>query len=110
MLRTLTALAFAAFTFGAHAAVDINKATQAELESIKGVGPSMSTKMMDERQKASFKDWSDLIGRVKGIGAGNAAKFSDAGLTVGGAAYQPGTVTADAKPAKPAIKAEAKKN
>lgn len=69
------------------AAVDINKATQAELEAIKGVGPAMSGKILDERKKASFKDWNDVIDRVKGVGKGNAARFSEAGLTVNGSPF-----------------------
>ena len=49
----------------AFAAVDINKASQAELEAIKGIGPSMAEKMLGERKKAPFKDWNDLTSRVK---------------------------------------------
>ena len=44
----------------AFAAVDVNKASQAELESIKGIGPTISTQILGERQKGPFKDWSDL--------------------------------------------------
>jgi competence protein ComEA len=95
MLRILAALVFAAFAFAAQAAVDVNKASQAELESIKGIGPSVSTRLLDERGKSPFASWSDLETRVKGVGPGNAAKFSAAGLTVNGAAY-----VAEAKPAK----------
>lgn len=96
MLRTLYAIVLATLSFAAAAAVDVNKATQAELESIKGIGPSMSTRMLDERKKGEFKDWSDLVVRVKGVGDGNAAKFSAAGLTVAGNAY-----VAAAKPSAP---------
>jgi competence protein ComEA len=69
------------------AAVEVNKATQAELETISGVGPAMSGRILAERQKAEFKDWSDLVGRVKGVGLKNASRFSQGGLTVNGAAY-----------------------
>ena len=88
MFRTLAALIAAfAFAFAAHAAVDVNKASQAELETIKGIGPNMSGKILDERKKGSFKDWSDVVSRVKGVGPGNAARFSQAGLTVNDALY-----------------------
>ncbi|MFM2068088.1 MAG: hypothetical protein RLZZ584_2997 [Pseudomonadota bacterium] len=70
-----------------HAAVDLNKASQADLETIKGVGPAMSNRILEERKKGEFKDWVDFIDRIKGIGPGNAAKFSEAGLTVNGSAY-----------------------
>ena len=87
MLKKLIAalLAFVAAT--AFAAVDVNKADQATLESIKGIGPAISSKILDERKKGSFKDWNDLIERVKGVGEGNAAKFSSDGLTVNGSSF-----------------------
>ncbi len=81
------------------AAVDVNKASQAELESIKGIGPAMSGRILDERKKSTFKDWDDLLLRVKGMGPGNARKMSEAGLTVNGGAF---TASAAAKPAKAA--------
>ena len=71
----------------AFAAVDINKASQAELEAVKGIGPSMAAKILSERQKAPFKDWNDVIERVKGVGGHGATRFSSGGLTVDGAAY-----------------------
>jgi competence protein ComEA len=71
----------------AFAAVDVNKASQAELESIKGIGPTISAQILGERQKAPFKDWSDLTTRVKGVGDASASKFSQNGLTVNGAAF-----------------------
>lgn len=97
MIRTLVALLIAAFAFAAHAAVDVNKASQAELETIKGIGPSMSSKILDARKTGAFKDWSDVVTRVKGVGPGNASKFSADGLTVNGAEFKPELV-ADGKP------------
>lgn len=76
MIRELLALALALFASAAFAAVDVNKADQAQLESIKGIGPAISGKILDERKKGAYKDWPDLIERVKGVGEGNAAKFS----------------------------------
>lgn len=86
------------------AAVDVNKATAAELDSIKGIGPAISGKILDERKKGNFKDWNDFIERVKGVGDSNAAKFSSEGLTVNGSGFK-GTTAA---PAAPATKADAK--
>jgi competence protein ComEA len=71
------------------AALEINQATAAELDSIRGIGPGLSTPILAERDKAPFKDWADLIARVKGIGPVIAARFSAQGLTVDGAAYEP---------------------
>lgn len=70
------------------AATDVNKASVAELDGVKGIGPSLSGRILDERQKGNFRDWSDLISRVKGMGRKNAAKLSAEGLTVNEFAYQ----------------------
>jgi competence protein ComEA len=79
------AMLYAAACF---AAVDVNKATAAELDGVKGIGPGISTKILDERKKGNFKDWNDFVERVKGVGEGNAAKFSAEGLTVNGAGFK----------------------
>ena len=76
--------------------MDINKATVAELDGIKGIGPSMSGKIVDERTKNPFKDWPDLISRVSGIGEKKAAQFSADGLTVNGTGF--GAAAPAAKP------------
>ena len=99
MIKRLLAALFALIAATAFAAVDVNKATQAELESIKGVGPAISGKILDERKKSPFKDWADMVDRVKGVGDGNAAKFSTEGLTVNGQGFKgaaaPATKAAD---------------
>lgn len=100
MIRTLIALLLATLAFAAHAAVELNKASQAELETIKGIGPSMSGRILDERKNGAFKDWSDVVARVKGVGPGNASKFSADGLTVNGAAYKPELVAANKAPTR----------
>jgi competence protein ComEA len=68
----------------AFAQVDVNKADQAALDSVKGIGPAKSKAILDERAKGEFKDWADFEKRVKGIGGKNAAKLSEAGLQVNG--------------------------
>jgi competence protein ComEA len=98
--KLLLALAALLMTMGiAFAQVDVNKANQAELDSVKGIGPAKSKAIIEERKKGNFKDWADLETRVKGIGAKNSSSMSQAGLTVNG----------QAKPNAPASK-EAKKN
>jgi competence protein ComEA len=88
MFRHLIAVVLTTLSFAAFAALDVNKASQAELEALPGVGTAMSARVLAERQKSPFKDWADLILRVRGVGEGNAAKLSKGGLTVGTAAYQ----------------------
>jgi competence protein ComEA len=47
----------------------------------------LSARVLAERQKAPFKNWEDLIQRVRGVGKGSAAKLSAAGLTVANTPY-----------------------
>ncbi len=114
MLKKILALVAMLYAAACFAAVDVNKANAAELDSIKGIGPSMSTKILDERKKnGNFKDWPDFIDRVKGVGEGNAAKFSTDGLTVNGAAFKgaaaaPAAKKEDKKEDKKAAAKEAK--
>ncbi len=111
MKRVLFALgAFFAAISMSFAAVDVNKATAAELDSVKGIGPAISKKIVDERAKGQFKDWNDMVTRVNGIGEGNAKKLSEGGLTVGGKAFAGSPAKPEAKTdaAKPAAAAGAK--
>lgn len=73
----------------AFAGVDVNKATEAQLDGVKGLGPAMTRRILEERQKGPFRGWADLIARVPGFGAKNAAKLSAEGLTVNGERYAP---------------------
>lgn len=95
--RHFIAAVLATLSFAAAAAVDANKASQAELESVKGIGPALSSKIVAARQQSNFKDWGDMLDRVAGLGERNAQKLSSNGLTVAGAGY-----TASADVAKPA--------
>jgi competence protein ComEA len=84
LLAVVTLLATMSFAF---AAVDVNKADQAALDGVKGIGPAKSKAILAERTKAGdFKDWADFEKRVKGIGEKNSVKLSEAGLTVNGQA------------------------
>lgn len=102
-LLAALAMSYAALSF---AAVDVNTGTPADLDGVKGIGPGLSGKIVDERNKGKFKDWNDFIARVNGVGDKNAAKFSAGGLTVNGATYA-GAPAKDTK-AKPAAAAPAK--
>lgn len=102
ILTGLLAVAALLVTAAAFAAADVNKATEAELDGVRGIGPAMSKRILDERKKGNFKDWGDLIDRVKGVGPANAERFSKEGLTVNGEAFKSTT-------AKPADKMADKK-
>jgi competence protein ComEA len=106
MLKKFLALLLMLCTSLVMAAVDVNKANDAELDSIKGIGPGTSKMILAERKKGHFKDWQDFIDRVKGIGDARAAKLSEAGLTVNGTAYK--ETSASKKDDKKDTKASAK--
>jgi competence protein ComEA len=104
MIRNFLAMLLALFALTAFAAVDVNQADRAALETVKGIGPGLSAKILDARKAGNFKSWDDLVDRVGGVGPGNAARFSQAGLTVGGAAFDgkatPAKATKTAKSTK----------
>ncbi len=59
------------------AGVDINTANQAELESVKGLGPVKAKAIIEYREKyGAFKSVSDLT-NVKGIGTGTLKQLGD---------------------------------
>ena len=104
----LPVLALLMFAGSVFAAVDVNNADQAALDSVAGVGPATSKAILAEREKnGNFKDWADLERRVKGVGARNAVKLSAAGLTVNGKTYE-GPASDGSKAGKQDAKAAAK--
>ena len=73
----------------AHAGVDVNTATEAELDGVKGIGPHTTALILAERARSPFKSWQDLMARVKGIKPASANRLSTNGLTVGDAPFTP---------------------
>ena len=106
MLKKFLAIVAMLYAAASFAAVDVNKATAAELDAVKGIGPSISTKIIDERKKGSFKDWQDFIDRVKGVGEHNAVKFSAEGVTVNGSTFKGAAATPSKKDDKAIAKDE----
>jgi competence protein ComEA len=91
----LLTLGFAGLTWAQQ--IDLNKASEVELDALKGVGPVLTKAVMDERKKAPFKDWEDATSRVKGLGTQKAISLSEQGVRVQGSAYT--VKVADQKPA-----------
>ncbi len=83
-LLTVAALLYAACAF---AGLDANQASKAELDAVKGIGPALADRIIAQRKKSLFTDWSDLVDRVHGVGKASAAKLSEGGLTVNGKPY-----------------------
>jgi competence protein ComEA len=108
MLKKILAVLAMLYAAASFAAVDVNKASAAELDAVKGIGPSTSKTIVDERKKhGEFKSWEDFITRTKGIGESKAASLSKEGLTVNGAEYKKAAAKDD-KAAKKEEKKEAK--
>jgi len=65
------------------AAINPNQASAAELETIRGIGPSMSARIIAERQKnGPFKSPQDFARRVPGVGPKKLKSFQEAGLQI----------------------------
>jgi len=106
-LLLLIAFCMSAASAAFAADVDLNKADQAALDGVKGIGPSLSKTILEERKKGDFKDWSDFEKRVKGVKEKKAAKLSEAGLRINGQPVSAGSAVPASKPVK---KDEARKS
>ena len=103
MFKKIVAASAMLFAFASFAAVDANKGSAADLDGLKGVGPALSKRIVDARQQSPFKDWADLMQRVKGVKSKAATKLSAEGLTVNGETFKPTNAAAPAAAAaKPA--------
>ncbi len=69
--------------FAAHA-LDVNVASVAELERLRGIGPRTAQMIIQERTRAgAFESLSDLSDRVRGLGAQRVKVLQSLGLRVG---------------------------
>jgi len=87
------------------AAVDVNTADHAALETLSGIGPKRSKSIIEERSKnGPYKDAADFKARVSGIGDKTLVKLENEGLTFGApaaaAAAAPAAAKKDSKDAK----------
>jgi len=87
MNQLLKSLVFSVFVavsgLAAASPINVNTATQSELESIKGIGPSKAKTIIAERLDGGhFQDANDLQKRVRGIGMKSVEKMVDNGLTI----------------------------
>ncbi|MES2205321.1 MAG: helix-hairpin-helix domain-containing protein [Pseudomonadota bacterium] len=79
------------------AVVDLNSATQADLEKVNGIGPKKAQAIVLYRtQNGSFKSVEDLQ-KVRGIGKGKVFEKVKGEFTVGGASATT-TTTTEVKP------------
>lgn len=89
------------------AAVDLNTANQAQLESVNGIGPAKAKAIIDYRTKnGAFKTLDDLD-KVSGFGKATITKVK-AELVVGGGKATPAAVAMTPVKAASAIKPQKK--
>ncbi|MFY7873310.1 MAG: ComEA family DNA-binding protein [Limnohabitans sp.] len=69
--------------------LEVNQAGEMELDGIRGVGPALSARILKARSQAPFRDWSDLMARVRGLGVYKAQEISQEGLRVNGHDFRP---------------------
>ena len=63
--------------------INVNTASQSELESIKGIGPARARAIISARDDGgAFQNADDLQKRVRGIGSKSVEKLIDNGLTI----------------------------
>ena len=63
--------------------INVNTASQSELESIKGIGPARARAIITARDEGGiFQDSDDLQKRVRGIGSKSVEKLIDNGLSI----------------------------
>ena len=75
-------------TLSVWAGVEVNTANEAELDGVRGLGPSSTARILAARENGQFVNWADFMRRVKGIKPATAHKLSQQGLTVNNAAYE----------------------
>jgi len=104
LVRSIGRLAFAAglaLSSAPSYALDVNTATAAELETIRGVGPRTAETIIKERDRGGkFASFNDLSERVRGIGQKKAQALQAAGLSVGDAVPSMGSIGLGARPAR----------
>lgn len=92
------ALTFLFFSLSAFAAVNLNTATQAELEGLKGIGPAKAKAIIDYRTKNKGFKTVDELENVEGIGAATLKNLRK-DVSVGGKVTVPAVAPAKATPA-----------
>ena len=103
MLKKLLSVVLVSLSMlsAAWAAVDVNTADHAALETLSGIGPKRSKYIIEERTKnGPYKDAADFKARVSGIGDKTLSKLENEGLTFGASAPAPAAAKKDGKDAK----------
>src|SRR5450830_671123 len=109
MKKMLLALVtFLSFSLSALAGVNLNTATQAELESLKNIGPVKAQAIIDYRKKNGGFKTVDELNNVPGIGDKTMQSLKSE-ISVSGATTVAASASKTAKDAKPVKEAKAAK-
>jgi len=117
--HTILACLMAGLSPGAVLALELNTATQRQLEQLDGIGATLARRIVDERRRhGDFHHWDDLRHRVRGISQDKAGHWSEQGLTVSGdylprvfvakVPAEPGEATQEKRPRRSNAKAKTK--
>lgn len=95
--------------FSAYAVVNINTASQAELESLEGIGPTKARAIIDHRKKNGAFNSIDELENVDGIGPSTLKRIRDQVILNGKSSTEP-AVASDKHPDTPVKTKRAKKS
>ena len=69
-------------SLAANTAIDANRATAEQLQTLRGIGPAMAARIIAERERHPFASLDDLARRVRGVGARRLRQWQEAGLVL----------------------------
>ncbi len=69
--------------------LELNCASRAQLEQVKGIGVALAERLLQAREKSPFADWNDVKARVPGVGRRSVDQLAAQGVTVTPAACAP---------------------
>ena len=83
LIKTMVLWAVLGFSGAFATPINVNTATQSELEGIKGIGPSKAKMIIAERAEGGyFEDAKDFQKRVRGVGKKSVEKMMGNGLAI----------------------------